>query len=177
MILRDYNGTGKWSASAILERYTELCAVLGVEHPIDLTPVETTQGNTRWVYPVMDEVIEGIERGDSACIALGVEFLEEDRKFPFGSNLKYRAARSLRRIQLPLSLATRLKRRIVSMLAAGNVPREYREYARLLRRIGFDDWWQRIEQQTPRGNRHAMRYYRYFRSIHERSPSVAPREG
>ena len=177
MILRDYNGTGKWSASAIQERYAELCARLGVEHPIDLTPVETIQGNTRWVYPVMDKVIEGIEQGDGACMALGVEFLEEDRKFPFGSNLKYRAARSLRRTQLPLSLATRLKRRIVSMLAAGNVPREYREYARLLRRIGFDDWWQRIEQQTPRSNRHAMRYYRYFRSIHERSPSVVPREG
>jgi len=177
MTLRDYNGTGAWSATAIRERCMDLCAVLGVEDPADLTPIEASRGEHRWIYPAMDKVIEGIERGDSACLALGVEFLEEDRKFPFGSNLKYRTARALRRASIPPSLATRLKRRIVAMLAAGNVPREYRQYARLLRRIGFEDWWQRIDQQAPRGNRYAMRYYRYFRSIHERSPSVVPREG
>jgi hypothetical protein len=177
MTLRDYNGTGAWSASAIRERYADLCARMGVVNPIDLTPTEVSRGEHRWIYPVMDKVIEGIERGDSACIALGVEFLEEDRKFPFGANLKYRTARALRRTSLPPSLETRLKRRIIAMLAAGNVPREYREYARLLRRIGFDDWWPRIEEKAPRGNRYAMRYYRYFRNIHERSPSVVPREG
>ncbi len=177
MILRDYNGTGKWSAEAIQERYAELCAQLGVERPVDLTPIEVVRSDTRWIYPVMDKVIEGIVQGDAACIAIGVEFLEEDRKFPFGSSLKYRAARSLRRTRLTPALSTRLKRRIVSMLAAGNVPREYREYARLLRRIGFDDWWQCIDQQAPRSNRYAMRYYLYFQSIHERSPSVIRREG
>lgn len=177
MTLRDYNGTGAWSAIAIRERYAELCAHMGVVSPVDLTPLEASRGEHRWIYPVMDKVIEGIEAGDVACAALGVEFLEEDRKFPFGANLKYRTARALRRASLPPSLETRLKRRIVAMLAAGNVPREYREYARLLRRIGFDDWWARIEEKAPRNNRYAMRYYRYFRGIHERSPSVVPREG
>jgi hypothetical protein len=175
--LRDYNGTGKWSASAVLERYRELSARLGVETPLDLTPAEARHGEDRWIFPVMDKVIAGIELGDPACIALGVEFLEEDRKFPFGSNLKYRTARALRRAHIPPSSETRLRRRIVSMLALGNVPREYREYARLLRRIGFDEWWPRIEEKTPRNNPYAMRYYRYFRGVHDRSPSMVPREG
>ncbi len=177
MLIRDYNGTGKWSASAIRERYAELSARLGVERPLDLAPAEVSRGDNRWIYPVMDKVIAGIALSDAACIALGVEFLEEDQKFPFGANLKRRTACALRRAQLPSSLAIRLKRRIVAMLAAGNVPREYREYARLLRRIGFDDWWQQIEQQVPRNNPYAMRYYRYFRNIHDRSPSVVPRKG
>ena len=48
------------------------------------------------------------------------------------------------------------------MLIAGNTPREYREYAKLLRRIGFRELWPRLDAGVPRGNRHAMRYYRYF---------------
>ena len=177
MILRDYNGTGTWSAGAIQERYLELCSKLGVESRCSLAPLEMVQGGCRWIYPVMHKVIDGIEAGDSACIAIGVEFIEEDQKFPFGANLKYRTARALRRATLPNVAVLRLKRRVVAMLVAGNVPREYREYARLLRRIGFDDWWQRIEEETPRSHPYAMRYYRYFRSIHERSPDVVPRGG
>ena len=177
MLVRDFNGSGKWTSEAIRDRYRDYAAKMGVERPVDLTPIETTQGTTRWIYPVMEKVIAGIERGDTACMRLGVEFLEEDRKFPFGSNLKYRTARALRRAELPNSLMTSLKRRIVAMLLAGNVPREYREYARLLRRLGFDEWWTRIEDNVSRKNPHVMRYYRYLRAIHERSPTVVRREG
>lgn len=125
----------------------------------------------------MDKVIAGIERGDPACMLIGIEFLEEDRKFPFGANLKARTARALRRSKLSPALALRLKRRIVAMLGTGNVPREFREYARLLRRIGFEDFWPRIEQEASRGNRYVMRYYNYLRLIHERSPAVVRLEG
>ena len=48
----------------------------------------------------MDLVIVGIEAGDKACIALGVDFVEEDRLFPFGMVLKANTARALRRAEL-----------------------------------------------------------------------------
>ena len=176
MTVRDYNGTGKWSADAIRARYAEYAARAGIEPQLDLAPAVVAQGDRTWIYPVMDKVIVGIEHGDTACMLIGVEFLEEDRKFPFGANLKSRAARALRRSTLSPTLALRLKRRIVAMLAAGNVPREFREYARLLRRIGFEDFWPRIEQQSYGANRHVMRYYNYLRQIHERSPAVIRRE-
>jgi hypothetical protein len=174
MRVRDYNGTGKWAWEAIVSRYLEHAAKVGVQEPLLLKPVELVRGEDHWIYPLMDQIITGVHAGDRACMVVGVEFLEEDRKFPFGANLKARTARALRQATLPPSLATRLRRRIVAMLVSGNVPREYREYARLLRKIGFEDWWPRLEEQVPKANPYAMRYFNYFRLVHERSSAVVP---
>lgn len=168
----DYNGKGRWSSDAIRDRYREQAARLGVDEPLDLRPKVLTRGERRWIYPIMDAVISGIETGDLACCAIGVEFLEEDEKFSFGANLKYRCARALRRADLTEALAARLRRRIVAMLLAGNVPREYREYSRLLRRLGFESLWPRIDAGASRQNRYVMRYFEYFKLIHELSPAV-----
>ncbi len=172
MKVHDYNGTGKWAREAIVSRYLEHAARLGVDRPLHLKPVELVRGEELWIYPVMDQIIKGIDSGDVACMAIGVEFLEEDRKFPFGANLKARTARALRQADVSPSLAERLRRRIVAMLLDGNVPREYREYARLLRKIGFDKWWPRLSEEIPKENLHAMRYFNYFRLVHERSSAV-----
>lgn len=85
----------------------------------------------------MDAVIDGIQAGDAACFTIGVEFIEEDKKFPFGSNLKSRTAWALRQSGLSNALVVRIRRCVADMLQAGNTPREYREYAKLLRKIGF----------------------------------------
>jgi hypothetical protein len=58
------------------------------------------------------------------------------------------------------------------MLKAGNTPREYKEYAKLLRKLGVEDFWKQIDEGAPRNNKYAMRYYEYFRAIYEHSPSV-----
>jgi len=172
MHIRDYNGKGDWTAAAVQARYAEFAARFGVEMPRSLTPIVYQQADVRWVYPIMDSVIDGILAGDPACAAIGVEFIEEDRKFPFGANLKARTARALRQSTLPDALKLRIRRRIVDMLIAGNTPREYREYAKLLRKTGFSELWPRLDAGVPRTNRHAMRYYRYFEAIHRRAPAV-----
>src|SRR5262245_24033396 len=59
----DYNGEGAWSRSEILARYARYAKELGIV-PRDLSPMEFAKGNRRWVYPVMDKVIKGIEAGD-----------------------------------------------------------------------------------------------------------------
>ena len=174
MHIRDYNGKGDWTAAAVQARYAEFAARFGVEMPRSLTPIVYQQADVRWVYPIMDSVIDGILAGDPACAAIGVEFIEEDRKFPFGANLKARTARALRQSTLPDALKLRIRRRIVDMLIAGNTPREYREYAKLLRKTGFSELWTRLDAGVPRTNRHAMRYYRYLEAIHRRSPAVCP---
>jgi len=48
------------------------------------------------------------------------------------------------------------------MLIAEKVPREYREYAKLLRKVDMGDWWPCIEEQANRNNPYVMRYYNYF---------------
>ncbi|HZN69341.1 MAG TPA: hypothetical protein VFB66_28965 [Tepidisphaeraceae bacterium] len=137
MDLIDYNGDGRWSRDAITSRYLAYAAKLGVA-PRGLSPEEHSQRGRHWVYPVMDKVIDGIEAGDPACVRLGVEFIEEDAKFPFGKILKSNTARALRRAPLTDEQRHRIRRRVLGMLRAGHVPHEFREYAKLLRTIGFN---------------------------------------
>ena len=150
----------------------DYCGRLGVAEPRRIEPRIYSGPEATWIYPVMDSVIDGVKEGDLACAALAIDFIEEDGRFPFGRTLKSNAARALKRVELPQSLKVRIRRRVASMLAAGNTPREFNEYARLLRRIGFEDVWPRMEASPPSGNKYAMRYFSYFRAIHERSPAV-----
>jgi hypothetical protein len=133
----DYNGEGSWTREAILARYARYAADMGVI-PRDLSPKESTERGRRRVWPVMEKVIEGIEAGDTACVRLGIEFIEEDAKFAFGRILKSNTARALRRAPLTDEQRARIRRRVLGMLRAGKVPHEFREYAKLVKKIGFE---------------------------------------
>ncbi len=133
----DYNGEGRWTREAIESRYLAYTSELNIV-PQDISPAEHTEGSRHWVYPVMEKVIEGIEQHDPACIRLGIEFMEEDGRFPFGRLLKSNTARALRRAPLSDEHRQRIRRRVFSMLREGKVPHEFREYAKLVRKIGFD---------------------------------------
>ena len=161
---RDYNGKGDWSVEAVQRRYREYCAALHVECCSSLDPFQARQGDIHWIYPIMSEVIRGIEAGDVACIALGVDFVEEDALFPFGPKLKSNTARALRRSHLDEGQKSRLRTRISTMLALGNIPHEMREYAKLLRTIGVGEHWPRLERDIPRENPYAMRFYKNLRA-------------
>lgn len=154
----DHNGQGRWSAAAIQERYAQFAGHAGIS-PRDLSPLEHTEPGRRWIHPVMQRVIEGIEADDVACVWIGIEFIEEDGGFSFGKILKANTARALRRAILTESQRQRIRRRVFAMLAAGNVPHEYREYAKLVRKIGFaiGD----VPEADPT-NARAMRFRAYF---------------
>jgi hypothetical protein len=162
MEIIDYNGSGRWSLQAIRERYIAYARRFKVSSPLSLKPDEHKQDNRHWIYPLMFQVIEGIEKGDRACIEIGVEFIEEDARFPFGRILKSNAARALRRSVLTSEQIERVRKRVVQMLIAEHVPREYREYAKLLRKVGLGSWWSYLEERTNHDNPYVMRYYRYF---------------
>lgn len=162
MTVIDYNGVGAWSRDALLTRYAEYIRRFQVSSPIDISPNEHTEGGRRWIYPVMERVIEGIERQDRACIEIGVEFIEQDERFPFGRILKSNTARALRRASIPRELEDRVRRRVADMLISGNVPREFREYARLIRKLGFGDLWAEVESAAPH-NAFVAAYMDYFR--------------
>ncbi len=158
--LRDYNGTGAWSVSAVQSRYRQYCDLLEIRSPRLLEPIEHREGQVLWIYPIMETVIQGIESEDAACIALGVDFVEEDDLFAFGKRLKSNTARSLRRAHLTEEQKSRLRERIVTMLASGIIPHEMREYVKLLRVIGVGEHWPRLERDIPRDNPFAMRFYK-----------------
>lgn len=136
----DYNGTGRWSAKAIQERYATYTSTLNTAPQSDLTPRAQEHRHKRWIYPVMDQVIKGIEQGDEACIQIGVDFIDEDPRVPFGRILKSKTARTLRRVDLTPEQKERIRKRVSQMLVAGLVPREYQKYSRLMRTVGMGDW-------------------------------------
>ena len=162
MELRDYNGEGKWSKDEIVRRYARYCKEMNIE-PANLSPTEYTEGNVKWIYPIMNKVIAAIERGDAACRLIGIEFIEEDRKFPFGKILKSNTARALRRSGLTSGEVDRIRQRLVEMLIEGNVPHEYKQYAKLLKKIGVGPHWNEIASRIDRSNGYVMRYYKYLR--------------
>lgn len=162
MEVRDYNGAGRWSREGITAHYRQYCRALGVPELTDLAPPEHTQGEVRWVYPAMEQVIQGIEAGDGACIALGLDFIEEDQHFPFGRILKSNTARALRRAALDEAQKERIRARVIAMLLAGNVPHEFKQYAKLLRHVGAGAHWQQVEDRLARRNRYVMRWVAYF---------------
>jgi len=49
-------------------------------------------------------------------------------------------------------------------LVSGIIPREMREYAKLLRTVGVGEHWPRLERDIPRDNPYAMRFYKSLRS-------------
>ena len=162
MEVRDYNGEGKWSKDEIIRRYNQYCQELKIA-PADLSPVEHVEGEINWIYPVMDKVIAGIERGDAACRRIGIEFIGADRKVPVGKILKSNTARALRRSDLTAGEREAIRGRLVAMLIEGSVPHEYKQYAKLLKKVGIGEYWDEIEGRIDRSNRYVMRYYKYLK--------------
>jgi hypothetical protein len=128
----------------------------------DLKPIVHSKADKSWIYPVMDRVIEGIKAGDLACAEIGIEFIEEDQSFAFGRILKSNTARALRSVSLTEAQKERIRKRVVAMLIAGYLPREYREYAKLARKIGLGRWLNELRTQMPMNNAWADRYRLYF---------------
>jgi hypothetical protein len=161
MKINDFNGEDKWSRDAILERYNRYCRELGID-PSDLSPYETIQGDTKWIYPVMDEVIRCIDLGDAACKLIGIEFIEEDQGFSFGRILKANTARAIRRQNLSEEDKNRIRKRVIHMLVEGNIPREYREYARLLKKVGLADYRETVEKCAKTENPYVLKFAKYL---------------
>lgn len=165
-VVIDYNGFGVWNAESIQSRYLKYAVDLKCP-PRDLSPVVIEEKGCRWIYPVMDKVIEGIEAGDPACIRIGVELIEENDKFPFGKILKSKTARVLRRAPLTDDQTQRIRRRVFGLLRDGHIPHEYRDYAKLVRWIGF------TEDDMPRvisRDYYVQKFVAYFQSLLPKCP-------
>jgi hypothetical protein len=159
----DFNGEGFWSVDEVLKRYTEYARVFGITQPRELAPLTHSIGDTRWIYPVMDSVIEGIEAGDLGCAELGIEFIQTNDSFAFGKIIKSNVARALRRATLTEAQKERIRRRVIEMLEAGYLPREYVQYAKLGRKLGLREFLPRIKQAAElSSNAWVQRYCAYF---------------
>ena len=163
MKVNDYNGQGFWSAGEVLQRYAEYARVFGITQPRVLEVRQYSEGDSKWVFPIMESVIDGIEAGDLGCAELGVEFIETSDSFPFGKIFKSNVARALRRAPLTEAQKERIRRRVIEMLETGYLPREYRQYSKLARKLGLREFLPRIKQLAEHtSNEWVKRYCKYF---------------
>lgn len=163
MKVTDYNGEGFWSVDEVLKRYAEYARVFGITQPRELTPFTHSTDDGKWIYPVMARVIEGIEAGDLGCVEIGIEFIQTNDSFPFGKIIKSNVARALRRTTLTEAQQERIRRRVVEMLETGYLPREFRQYAKLARKLGLREFLPRIRQLAELSSDVWVRHYsEYF---------------
>ena len=164
MTTTDFNGRGKWSESAIVRRYARYVLQEKVSPRLKIASNRSHKGDETWLYPAVEAVIDGVGAGDVACAVICIELIEEDATMPFGRTLKANAARALRQREHLLKPvhSARLRTRIFELLVKGNVPREYREYAKLLRSLGLGPYWEQLDEINPK-NQHVRKWIRYFR--------------
>jgi hypothetical protein len=74
-------------------------------------------------------------------------------------------ARALRRAELTARQATRLRARVLSMLADGNVRQEFKQYAKLVRPIGLGSDWEQARRRADKTNRYVKRWVAYFDAV------------
>src|SRR5258708_19364581 len=171
-LIHDYNGKGRWTVAAVQNRYLEYRREYGLESSGPPVPREHVEGEKQWVYTVMEAVIEGIERGDKASIALGLDFIEEDAHFPFGKTLKSNTARALRRASLTAGQVLRVRKRVTNLLISGQIPHEFREYAKLLRHVGLADCWPLMQRDPNLNNPFVTQSVSHFPPCAERERSA-----
>lgn len=129
MLIRDYNGCAEWSVEEVLRRYEEDCQQFHHAERRILEPKACIEGQTRWVYPIMSSVIEGIKDDDPACTEIGIDFISESKSFPFGKSLKSQTAHALKRATLNERQAERVRIRVV-MEANGSRMERYLAYCK-----------------------------------------------
>jgi hypothetical protein len=161
-MMNDYNGPDEWSVEGVQRRYAEAARCTGQSQLRDLTPREHSVPGQRWIYPVIEAVIAGAKQGDAASIEVATQFVESGHRQAFGRILHANAARALRQAQLTSGQKARLRKRILGMLVAGDVPHEFHAYVRLLRKIGLDESWPEVRARVDESNRYVMRHVRYL---------------
>ncbi|MBX3296629.1 MAG: hypothetical protein KF762_13075 [Acidobacteria bacterium] len=157
--IRDFNGQGRWSREEIERRFRSYAKAFGTTG-LELNPRIYEAGSTKWFYPLIEEVIVGIRQGDRACIELGVELIEDSDSMPFGKILKSDAAKALRHSAGHLSEdhRRRIRKRVADMLIEQYMPREFVQYVKLARTVGFAEELERVRSEADLTNRWVRHY-------------------
>lgn len=142
---------------------------MNVGEPLEFVPRTAHQGESHWIYPVVEQVLDGAAAHDAACVQIAVDLVCSDVRFTFGKVFKDRAANILAEAELSHEQMDRLRVRAVAMLRSGFVPPEFKRYARLVRRIGLAESRGDLERLVPSGPRIA--WYRSYLLALERRPA------
>ena len=149
----DYNREEEWAPEAVAARYATYCVLYGWPCQRVLAAPVFEDAGTRRIWPIMKVVNAGINEGDAACTAIGIDFICDSRSFPFGMTLKSNTARALRKATLTQRQQDRIRERVAAMLLEDYLPQEYKFYVRLFRRTGLGQYRDALLAIVPGGHR------------------------
>lgn len=119
--LIDYNNSRTFSFDVVVARYAEFCRRRGVKEPIQFVPRKIGGPDKFYVYPVWNDVINGIRQGDPACVDLGIWCLSVVEPIPFGPCIRGGVVRELIRGELRDDQKGEI-RQVVTRLLVGRHP-------------------------------------------------------
>ena len=133
-----------WRLDRVRERYHRYCDHFNSKHEeLKVHPYDIERG---WTSGILDPLIERMKSGDLAAAQIGIEMMEEDRGLAFGSIIKSKIPRALAKCDLTEKHKERLRKRTVEMLLRPFLPKEFRQYAWLARRLGLADWEKKLRK-------------------------------
>lgn len=145
----NYNPQGKWSVEAVKQRYSELRILLGGAGGFELNPrTYTNKGGFTWIYNIMDAVTDGVQLGDNACIQLSIDYIKDNVMGSTTGYIRERMARALRHVELSENQKKQLARVFLQQLEHQNLHKEFKEYSRLFKKIGVEQYRNEIEKYT-----------------------------
>ena len=165
--------------AAVVRRHSDLRTRLGGVRGFELVPrTYTNSGGMTWVYNIMESVVDGVRLGDQACIEISVEYIEDQVMGSCTGYIRERMARTLRHAQLSSSQRDRLARVFLFQLASGCLYKEFKEYIRLFKVIGVDEYRASIERFSTSPKAYIRRAAgRLLGSVSCLKPDVDPRAG
>ena len=124
----------------------------------------------RWTAGILRPLTDRMKRGDLAAAEIGIEMMEEDRGLAFGPIIKSNIPRALAKCSLTEPQKEQIRRRTVDMMLRNFLPKEFRQYAWLTRRIGLGRWQGQLEAKADRTDRWVNWYLRYLLEEHPPRP-------
>ncbi|MGE0487576.1 MAG: hypothetical protein AB7S38_00025 [Vulcanimicrobiota bacterium] len=155
-----------WTFEAVAQRYHDYCR----RYRVKWSPVEVQAyyRERRWLTGILRPLILRAKQGDLAAAEVCIELMEEDRGLAFGCILKSNIPRAISKCALTPYQQDRIRQRVLDMLTRGYLPKEFRQYAWLVRKLGLltsPEWQARLDQVDD-SNPWAAWYIQYLTKPH-----------
>ena len=165
------DGQDIWTLDAIQRRYQRYCQKYHVEHhALEPTDYMVERG---WATCMLRILIERMKSGDLAAAEICLEMMEEDRSLAFGPIVKSNIPRAMAKCALTDRQKERIRERVLTMLLRGYLPKEFRQYAWLARRLGLGEWEKKLSK-VDLSNPWAKWYVDYLTQEHPPRPPSRP---
>lgn len=143
----NHNAQGRWSVESVQAEYRRLSLVLGGVAGFEPTPRKHTNPiGCTWIYNIMDSVVDGIQLDDSSCVQLAIDYIQDNDMRPSTGYIRERMARALGGVELSSKQKSILAATFIQQIKSQKIYREFREYAKLFKKIGIEPYRASIEK-------------------------------